>query len=53
MDQTLRTDVKLAIAAYHVVNGEPTYRTVVPQLARRGFEVSLYKREIVYAREER
>lgn len=53
MDQILRTDVKLAIAAYHVVNGEPTYRTVVPQLARRGFEVSLYKREIVYANKER
>jgi FkbM family methyltransferase len=53
MDRILRTDVKLAIAAYHVVNGEPTYKTIVPQLARRGFEVSLYKREIVYANKER
>lgn len=37
-NETLRNDVKLAIAAYHVVDGKKTYKTIAPQLEERGFE---------------
>lgn len=40
MERTLKNnDVKLAIAAYHVVDGTPTYRTIVYKLEKEGFIV--------------
>ena len=32
-------DVKLAVAAYHRVHGEPTYKTLIPKLQQIGYEV--------------
>jgi FkbM family methyltransferase len=55
MEKTLKdNDVKLAIAAYHLVNGKKTYRTIVPELEHRGFRVlaggsRLEARPIIYA----
>ena len=38
MEETLRNnDVKLAIASYHKVNGQPTYKTIVPMMRNMGF----------------
>ena len=47
-------DVKLAIAAYHRVGGERTYRTIASWLSRDGFEVGMPDKEtkIVYARKK-
>lgn len=40
MKRALETnDVKLAIAAYHIVNGGQTYKIVIPWLERAGFHV--------------
>lgn len=39
MDEALRNSVNLAIAAYHFVDGKETYKTIVPSLRERGFEV--------------
>ena len=41
-------DLKLAIAAYHEVDGKPTHEVVIPALERRGFKVRL-DNGIVYA----
>jgi FkbM family methyltransferase len=50
MNETLKdNDVKLAIAAYHTVNGKATYKTIVPWLKGKGFEVHT-EGGIVYAR---
>lgn len=39
MKRILNTnDVKLAIAAYHIVNGDQTYKIVIPWLERAGFD---------------
>ena len=41
MKETLRNnDVKLAIASYHKVNGEPTYKTIIPMMREMGFNSS-------------
>jgi FkbM family methyltransferase len=49
MGKTLRSDVALAIAAYHPISGRPTYKAVVNELRRLGFKTS-YGDEIVHAR---
>lgn len=41
MNETLRNDIKLAIAAYHMVNGKKAYKTIAPQLKEMGFEVHI------------
>ena len=50
MGETLRKEVKLAIAAYHSISGKPTYKTIIPQLNKSGFEVHHTKEGIIYAR---
>jgi len=38
MEETLENnDVKLAIASYHKVNGQPTYKTIIPMMREMGF----------------
>lgn len=32
-------DVKLSVAAYHRVHGEPTYKSIIPQLQELGYKV--------------
>lgn len=44
-------DVKLAIEAFHVVDGKPTYKTIVPQLKTWEFNV-LEKSGFVYAKKK-
>lgn len=40
MEETLRNnDVKLAIEAFHIVDGKPTSETIIPQLKKLGFKV--------------
>lgn len=48
MDEVFRADVRLAIAAYHPINGKPSYKTVIPHLLGLGFEVR-YDQGLVYA----
>jgi FkbM family methyltransferase len=51
MGRTLRTNVKLAIAAYHVVNRTPSYRIIIPELKKKGFEIQyIRKYGIVYGK---
>jgi hypothetical protein len=40
MENTLEScqALKLAVAAYHRVRGEPTYKTVIPYLQQKGFK---------------
>ena len=53
MKETLQnTDVKLAIAAYHEVEGKQTHKTIAPWLRRSGFQVYV-KRGIVYGMKQR
>jgi len=48
MEETLRNnDVKLAIASYHKVNGQPTYKTIIPMMREMGFN-SHFKDGISY-----
>jgi len=48
MKETLRNnDVKLAIASYHRVKGQPTYKTIIPMMRRMGFN-SHFKSGISY-----
>ncbi len=49
MEKTLQSDVVVAIAAYHRIDGIPTYKAVMAQLQRLGFRTS-YADEIVHAR---
>ena len=49
MEKTLQSDVVVAIAAYHPIDGIPTYKTVMSDLQRLGFRTS-YADEIVHAR---
>jgi len=37
MDGVLKGRAELAIAAYHIVNGEQTFKTIIPWLKKRGF----------------
>ena len=39
MEEVLKNDVRLAIAAHHSVNGKPTDETIELQLKQRGFEI--------------
>jgi FkbM family methyltransferase len=48
MDGVLKGRPKLAIAAYHVVNGKETFKTIIPWLEKRGF-VTRKVGEIVYS----
>lgn len=49
MDETLRNnDVNLAIAAYHIVEGKTTDKTIIPWLREKGFEIQK-RGGIVYA----
>lgn len=44
MDETLKdNDVKLAIAAYHIVNGRRSYKIIAPLLRRKDFEVRVHQ----------
>ena len=48
MKETLgNNDVKLAIASYHKVNGQPTYKTIIPMMREMGFN-SRFKDGISY-----
>jgi FkbM family methyltransferase len=48
MKKTLESDPAMAIAAYHPINGQPTYKAVIAELQRLGFKTS-YSDEIVHA----
>ncbi len=48
MEAILRSNVTLAIAAYHPVEGTPTYTTIVPWLEKAGFRTRMVE-GIVYA----
>ena len=50
MEKILRKDVKLAIAALHSMKGEPTYKTIIPQLEYRGFDVCCTDEGLVCAK---
>jgi len=40
VEETLAAhDVKLSVAAYHRVHGEPTYKALIPQLEEFGYKV--------------
>ena len=46
--ETLRNnDVKLAIASYHKINGQPTYKTIIPMMEKVGFK-SYFENGISY-----
>lgn len=46
--ETLRNnDVKLAIASYHKINGQPTYKTIIPMMEKIGFK-SYFENGISY-----
>jgi 3-dehydroquinate dehydratase len=49
MERTLKeNDVRLVIAAYHEVDGKPTWKTIVPWLKQMGFRVRV-RESYVYA----
>ncbi len=51
MERTLRKNVKLAIASYHIVNGRKTINFIIPFLRERGFKISVDKKNhIIHAR---
>lgn len=46
--ETLRNnDVKLAIASYHKIDGQPTYKTIIPMMEKIGFK-SYFENGISY-----
>lgn len=48
MEETLRNnDVKLAIASYHKINGQPTYKIIIPMREKVGFK-SYFENGISY-----
>lgn len=48
MRKTLKNnDVKLAIASYHIVDGQPTYKTIVPMMEKMGFK-SYFSHGVLY-----
>ena len=49
MNRTLESDLAMAIAAYHPIDGLLTYKTVTAELQKFYFKTS-YSNEIVYAR---
>jgi len=50
MTETIKNNnVKLAIEAVHIINGEETYKVIIPQLIAKGFVIRR-ERDIVYAR---
>ena len=48
MKETLsNNDVKMAIASYHIVDEQPTYKTIIPMMKKIGFD-SYFKGGITY-----
>lgn len=46
--ETLKNnDTKLAIASYHIVDGHPTYKTIIPMMKEMGFK-SYFSNGICY-----
>lgn len=48
MKETLRSNnIKMSIASYHIVDGQPTYKTIIPMMKKIGFD-SYFKDGILY-----
>jgi len=49
MEETLKSGAKLAIGAYHPINGRPSHEILVPLLEQRGYNIRMTGNDLAYS----